>query len=310
MKLAKLGSSPSKAALCKQARNILASALICLYFALPVSLSAQDRDDASVELELALVSNYVWRGENLFDENLSNREKETALGKASAPAFQPSITFYPGENLYFNIWSSFAITARSDKDLDESGVIGEDERNSLRRLDEIDYAMGYEKESRIGIVGFGIVTYSYPYHRNKEISTTEIFFNYSPGDLLSNVPYTADALSNLYLNIYSGLREFNDYYQIGYSQDFSIIRDIELSFDIAAGYQITSDGQEEHISAWKDLTASVIANIYGVDIGLNVAQRIHPDFYDGDEEKDFETEDGEKIQQSLFWLYFGYTLEF
>ena len=96
---------------------------MCLCLALPASLNAQDKDEASIELEIAVVSNYVWRGDNIFADK-ATQDNEAPSASTGAPAFQPSITFYPGaEGLYFNIWASFALTARSDKDANDDGVI-------------------------------------------------------------------------------------------------------------------------------------------------------------------------------------------
>ena len=322
MKLAVCTGALRKGAFYKQAQSILALALMSLGLALPASLGAQDKDEASVELEIAVVSNYVWRGENIFADKAA-QDNEVPSASTGAPAFQPSITFYPeAEGLYFNIWVSRALSARSDKDINDDGevTIGEDclldatdpadpvdlvcEDNGLARSDEVDYTLGYEKESNIGTVGFGILNYSYVHHKGKSFSDTEIFFSYSPA---------GDILSNLYLNVYSAVRDTTDYYQIGYGYELELSDDLGLSFDIAAGYQI-----DENIDGWKDITGSVGVSAYGIDLSLNAASRGNSKFYDESEDGnygDFKTEDPETgelkdIPKTLMWLYVGYTHEF
>ena len=349
MKLAKIRgfSSLKRDALYKQARNTLVSVLACLCLALPASVNAQEDDDASIELEIAIVSNYVWRGENIFDKNKSIQDDKLATGSTSVPAFQPSITFYPGGEWYFNIWYSRAMSNRGDKDLgltktepdrfssppgpgidynpcDDDSIraalkargrpddsIDDDDiddnrdrkcSNGLQRSDEVDYTIGYEKESNIGTVGFGIVSYTLAYYKGEKGDTsTEMFFSYSPA---------GDLLSNLYFNIYSGIGNPTGYYQVGYGYELGLGDDMSLSFDIAAGYQDSSD-----ISGWKDYTGSVGLNVHGIDLSLNVAQRVHSEFYDDDDDPhDFKTKDenGEltDIEKMLMWIYVGYTHEF
>ena len=327
MKLATYTSILGKGAFCRQARGILAMAsvsLMSLCLALAIPLGAQDRDDSSVELELAVVSNYVWRGDNIFQEKAAQDGKPASTDSSGAPAFQPSITFYPGaEGWYFNIWASYAISARKDKDTNKDGVIelvdadgkdpcGDDyagattcETNGLRHADEIDYTLGYEKESRIGTVGFGLLNYSYSNHLHRDHSDTEIFFAYSP---------QGEVLSGLYLNLYSGLRSTNDYYQLGYGYELEMSGDTSLSFDIAAGYAI-----QKNKEGLKDYTGSVGLSTYGIDISLNFAMRVRSEFYDdgeGDAKphdfKTFDSDTGEyhDIPKMLQWLYVGYTQEF
>ena len=152
-----------------------------------------------------------------------------------------------------------------------SGDIPSCDANGLARSDEIDYTLGYEKESRIGTVGFGILNYTYPYHRGKSASDTELFFSYSPA---------GDMLSNLYLNIYSGIVSADDYYQVGYAYELELSSDVSLSFDAAAGYAIG-----ENVEGWKDFTGAVVLSAHGIDIGFNASVRGLSEFYDDDEDE-------------------------
>jgi len=94
------------------------SALLCL-LAFPASLFAQDDDGSSVDVDLAFVSNYIFRGTS-FHQNYYNQKGE-AIQSGTLDgqwAFQPSITFNTGSGAYFNIWGSFAMENRQDVDTD------------------------------------------------------------------------------------------------------------------------------------------------------------------------------------------------
>jgi len=74
--------------------------------------------EPSISVDLPIVSTYVFRGVDVF-ENKFVQEKKSISGFNLAPAIQPSITFNFTEGWSFNIWSSFALTNRQDKDTDQ-----------------------------------------------------------------------------------------------------------------------------------------------------------------------------------------------
>lgn len=85
-----------------------------------VTLLAQDLPKASVEVSADFVSNYVWRGGDIFGASIADQQARNQDGKIQAWAFQPSITFItPVEGLSFNIWGSFATRHRQDTDSDQ-----------------------------------------------------------------------------------------------------------------------------------------------------------------------------------------------
>lgn len=90
--------------------------LLILGFSTPVL--AQDLPDGSVSVDFAFVSNYVFRGNDLFT-NAAVQRGEKITEHSGAPAFQPSITFGGPEGMYFNIWGSYALTHRADTDSDK-----------------------------------------------------------------------------------------------------------------------------------------------------------------------------------------------
>lgn len=86
---------------------------------------------AQVIAEASVVTDYVWRGFNVLDDN---------------PAFQPAVTGILGETGFSaNVWFSFAL---SDRD-----------REAIRELDELDLTLDYEREMGPVAVNAGIFTY-------------------------------------------------------------------------------------------------------------------------------------------------------
>jgi len=82
--------------------------------------------EPSIDVDLPIVSTYVFRGVDVFQDKFV-QEKKSIRGFNLAPAIQPSITFNFTEGWSFNIWSSFALTNRQDKDIDQIlQVPGED----------------------------------------------------------------------------------------------------------------------------------------------------------------------------------------
>jgi hypothetical protein len=106
---------------------------ICIKKSLPILIIAYSMSifkinafEPSIDVDLPIVSNYVFRGVDVFQSKFV-QEKKSISGFNLAPAIQPSITFNFTEGWSFNIWSSFALTNRQDKDIDQIlQVPGED----------------------------------------------------------------------------------------------------------------------------------------------------------------------------------------
>jgi hypothetical protein len=100
--------------------------LLILIIAYSMSIFKINAFEPSIDVDLPIVSTYVFRGVDVF-ENKFVQEKKSIRGFNLAPAIQPSITFNFTEGWSFNIWSSFALTNRQDKDIDQIlQVPGED----------------------------------------------------------------------------------------------------------------------------------------------------------------------------------------
>jgi hypothetical protein len=92
--------------------------LIILIIAYSMSIFKINAFEPSISVDLPIVSTYVFRGVDVF-QNKFVQEKKSISGFNLAPAIQPSITFNFTEGWSFNIWSSFALTNRQDKDTDQ-----------------------------------------------------------------------------------------------------------------------------------------------------------------------------------------------
>jgi hypothetical protein len=92
--------------------------LLILIIAYSMSIFKINAFEPSIDVDLPIVSTYVFRGVDVF-ENKFVQEKKSISGFNLAPAIQPSITFNFTEGWSFNIWSSFALTNRQDKDIDQ-----------------------------------------------------------------------------------------------------------------------------------------------------------------------------------------------
>jgi hypothetical protein len=109
---------------------------ICIKKSLPILIIAYSMSifkinafEPSISVDLPIVSTYVFRGVDVF-QNKFVQEKKSISGFNLAPAIQPSITFNFTEGWSFNIWSSFALTNRQDKDIDQILQIGPEDVSS------------------------------------------------------------------------------------------------------------------------------------------------------------------------------------
>lgn len=80
------------------------------------SLQAQTFEPG-IDFTADVVSNYIFRGDDVHF-NKFNQDGKAHSSFNMAPAFQPSLTFKFAEGWSLNIWGSFAMTGRADKDTD------------------------------------------------------------------------------------------------------------------------------------------------------------------------------------------------
>ncbi|MEQ9363823.1 MAG: hypothetical protein RIF32_06255 [Leptospirales bacterium] len=269
-----------------------------------VAPAAEDElPDASIDVDLAFVSNYVFRGTDLYT-NRAQQEKKAVGEHTGALSFQPSININtPVEGLYFNLWGNFAMEGRSDQDVDQRLQTGPDttavtpgaaqttystatvgdylgqnaeagtlpgyynELNGLDRLDELDLTIGYGADTKVGTIGFGFVSYQQPNTKAKAgFALNEVFVSYA-------LPF----LTDLSLSLYSDIASSNQYYNLGYGSGVDIADGISLDYGVGVGYGVKAD-----LKGIQDVTGSVGVTLYGFSVAYNFSVRPDLRFHDGD----------------------------
>ena len=132
-------------------RPIPAVGLLLMSLLLPPPAYAADEPPVLMNYSIAVVTDYVFRGVDVFSSVYTTREEEQSAFNV-APAIQPSVTFFSGAGFWFNFWGSFAVTGR-DEDT-ATGFTG------LAGLDELDTTLGYDWSNKLGSFSVGIVDYA------------------------------------------------------------------------------------------------------------------------------------------------------
>ncbi len=271
---------------------------------------AQEKQDASIDINLGIVSNYIWRGSDLL-RNYALLNQIPYSSFINAWAFQPSITWNtPVEGLFINLFGSFAIVDRKDIDIDKRlqqspgdpfiagrttffdyllnpslDIIADinsalpttgniidyqnvpnfyKEKTGLQRNDELDITIGYEKETSKGIIGFGILQYSYANHlRKNSVNLTDVY-----GSEVY-ISYAFPELTALKFTIYYDVLLFTNYYQISYSGEYELTQSLNSSYNISTGYYVLNN-----VQGVSDVTLNyTLSHNSGVYLGINIAYR-------------------------------------
>ena len=102
-----------------------------------------------------LVTDYVSRGVDLFVSTYSKDATPKEHGVFNtAPAIQPYLTVHGPSGFSIGLWSSWALVDRADDP--QTGFQG------LRKLDEIDYTLGWDFKNKLGGFGAGYIAYQNP----------------------------------------------------------------------------------------------------------------------------------------------------
>ncbi len=286
-----------------------------LFFMIRVDGIFCHESEASIQIDLNVVSNYVWRGHDFF-RNYAIQNYKSFGPHTGTWAFQPSITWNtPVDGLYVNLFSSLALAGRNDKDIDKriqnqpAGPFIEN-RNSLldyvfdpsldstvdyfnnintiitkitstgrpflisdyqifpnfykepvglRRSDELDITIGYEADTKIGIIGFGILHYSYVNHLSvAKPYGTEVF-----------ISYALPILKPLRFTIYEDLQVHTIYYNVSYGGEYNLTKEITSNYNLGLGYYVF-----DNLQGISDITLNyTISHNSGFSIGFNIAYR-------------------------------------
>ncbi|MBR31974.1 MAG: hypothetical protein CMN77_11710 [Spirochaetaceae bacterium] len=257
----------------KKAASSLLAISIAVMLASP--LLAEEPEYGAIEVQTDLVSNYIWRGQDVM-AIYARQNGEQYGANSGAWTFQPSITWIaPTGGFFVNIWGSFALEGRQDVDTDQriqtgpgAAFVGNSnwfdpalgtaianagpnantapisaytalpgmypEANGTRRVDELDVTIGYEMDSTIGVIGFGLIHYAYSsplvksdYGNLNGYYGNEAYMTYSPA-----------FLRELTLSYYSELTNIWQYIQLGYADTYGINDTLSIDYGLSAAYSI------------------------------------------------------------------------
>lgn len=123
-------------------------AVLIVGFSAPLFAQSYNEElpEGSISVDLTVVSNYIFRGDDFHKTAAQGRGIRQAEHTGAA-AFQPSITLgMPVDGFYFNIWGSYAMEHRYDRDQDkvvQQGPGGADIYASAVTLDGGETYSGY-----------------------------------------------------------------------------------------------------------------------------------------------------------------------
>lgn len=274
--------------------------------------------DASIDVDLAFVSGYVFRGDDLFVSRAD--QKGQSYGSHTGEiAFQPSITFNtPVEGLSFNIWASFAMFGRNDVDVDQviqtapagsdvlAGASGPGQVAAIASAvgtgsTAVTTALGSNKETG-GLPGYyaelnGLkrldeLDYTIDYSRDTKVGTIGFGFVAYTFATISNsatksagaeeifVSYALPFLPDLSLSAHTDIDSSVAYYNLSYGSGLDITDGISLDYGAGVGYGSGYAGKR--VQGIQDVTGSVGITAYGFNVTYNVAYRPNLEFFDTD----------------------------
>lgn len=167
-----------------------------------------------LDIYTGVTSSYFFRGAHLHNAATVDK-KGVDTEFPVAPALQSGITVYaPLEGLYFDIWTSFAMT---DRETDKK----------LQNADEIDYTVGYDFENKAGSFGIKFINYALPNVAGAEYT-----------DLM--MTYTAPILLAPSLAIANDLVHGATYLEFGISHEIAFSEELSFAPGLLYGYTFTS----------------------------------------------------------------------
>jgi len=84
-----------------------------------IPLSKKDKNSLTIVTNTEIVSNFIWRGIDIGGDMLQRRNGEAYKSYTFSPAIQPTIdVFSANKNFQFQLFGSFQMTNREDKDSD------------------------------------------------------------------------------------------------------------------------------------------------------------------------------------------------
>lgn len=154
----------------------------------------------------------------------------------------------------------------------------------LRRLDEFDLGLGYERETQLGIFALQY----YVFNGGNPVGSkgddyyaySEIGFGYAP-------PFLTQLRLNIFMNAstrdearsagYAPAEQNYHYYQLAFKDSAALSDDLEFGYGLSAGY-----GMANRLQGWQDITANLSLSFGGFKFALNGSYRPDLRWYDTD----------------------------
>ena len=285
---------------CRRSRCTIYTLWLALSVATAGPLAAQttsaeidERPDASIALTVAFVSNDIDRGQDLYTDRA--RQTNTAYGShTGAWSFQPNLTWNtPAEGLYVDLWVSVAMYGRGDRDIDllfqagpgqtdlavlteaeqAANLVGSNgpgfysEEVGLARSDRVVQTIGYEKDTRVGTIGFGLSVDAGANVIGKRPTTTEIFLSYA-------LPF----LPQLTFETIADINEPISYHKLAWGDALEFADGQSLDYSLGVGY-----GMYSKLQGVQDYTLHLQYNIYGFFVGCTISHRPTLAIFDEDD---------------------------
>jgi hypothetical protein len=251
---------------------------------LTLSPPAGAQDSVPMDYGVSIVSDYVFRGIDLYSGVYTKNEEEEAVFNV-APAVQPSVTFYSDSGFSFAFWGSWALTERDE---DEDTGFG-----GLKTLDELDSTFAYDWSNGLGSFTAGIVNYAliHPSSQGEDgANIQEMFFSWGLPVMESLGPS---------LSYYVDSANANTYTAVAVGGGDALYWGANVGYGSVGGSQ-----------GVQDITASI-----GYDIGGGMSVDVYGVYrptpqlvgYDSDG-KYISAKDGSEADYppAIFWLSFNY----
>lgn len=149
----------------------------------------------------------------------------------------------------------------------------------LQRNDEIDLTIGYEKDARVGVIGFGLIHYSYSNSAGKGnpflgcsgvASGSSARVNCGTGYFSNEVyfSYAFPFFKDLKFSLYSEMVGSSQYYNATYAHSWQVSKSLAVDTSLGAGYYVFPQ-----LQGMSDVTAKLGINYSGFKVAVNGAYR-------------------------------------
>ena len=295
-------------------KKTIAISLVLGLVSTPAFAQDDELPEASIDVSLAFVSNYLFRGTDIH-ANRAVQKGESYGSHTGEWAFQPSVTFNTPDGMFFNIWGSFAMAGRTDQDTDyllQTGPGGADLITATNTTPISAYTANAPIDPNTSLearlagseqAGTGYPGFYEEQNGLERVDELDFTIGYSADTSIGSIGfgYVAYTGANDRYPFGSGTDEIfvsyglpmiplslsvwtdvdtstlAQYIDLTYGDSIEIAENIGLDYSFGAGY-----GRQPYVSALRDIHAGITLNAYGFFVGYNVVQRQDWRFFDTD----------------------------